>query len=110
MQQLAVIRLNIDRFRPLNEYLSNNGGDELLRQVGAAFTYHQCQALIVAHLNGDDFAIVYEISHIRPSIEEHCERITKAFNLPFNVQGQEHIITLSMGVPSIPNMDASWII
>ena len=102
LQQLAVIRLNIDRFRPLNEYLSNNGGDELLRQVAQRLRITNAEALFVAHLNGDDFAIVYEISHIRPSIEEHCERITKAFNLPFNVQGQEHIITLSMGVSLYP--------
>ena len=102
LQQLAVIRLNIDRFRPLNEYLSNNGGDELLRQVAQRLRITNAEALIVAHLNGDDFAIVYEISHIRPSIEEHCERITKAFNVPFNVQGQEHIITLSMGVSLYP--------
>ena len=102
LQQLAVIRLNIDRFRPLNEYLSNNGGDELLRQVAQRLRITNAEALIVAHLNGDDFAIVYEISHIRPSIEEHCERITKAFNVPFNVQGQEHLITLSMGVSLYP--------
>ena len=102
LQQLAVIRLNIDRFRPLNEYLSNNGGDELLRQVAQRLRITNAEALIVAHLNGDDFAIVYEISHIRPSIQQHCERITKAFNVPFNVQGQEHIITLSMGVSLYP--------
>ncbi len=74
MQQLAVIRLNY-RFRPLNEYLSNNGGDELLRQVAQRLRITNAEALFVAHLNGDDFAIVYEISDIRPSIQQHCERI-----------------------------------
>jgi FOG: GGDEF domain len=58
--------------------------------------------LFVAHLNGDDFAIVYEISHIRPSVQEHCERINKAFSIPFNIFGQEHVITLSMGVAFYP--------
>lgn len=102
IKQLAVIRLNIDRFRPLNEYLSNNGGDELLRQVAQRLRLSNAEALFVAHLNGDDFAIVYEISHIRPSVIEHCERIAKAFNLPFNILGQEHFITLSMGVAFYP--------
>jgi diguanylate cyclase (GGDEF)-like protein/PAS domain S-box-containing protein len=102
IKQLAVIRLNIDRFRPLNEYLSNNGGDELLRQVAQRLRLTNTEALFVAHLNGDDFAIVYEISHIRPSVREHCERIAKAFSLPFNILGQDHLITLSMGVAFYP--------
>ncbi len=102
LKQLAVIRLNIDRFRPLNEYLTNNGGDELLRQVAQRLRLTNAEALFVAHLNGDDFAIVYEISHIRPSVIEHCERIAKAFSLPFNIMGQDHFITLSMGVAFYP--------
>lgn len=102
IKQLAVIRLNIDRFRPLNEYLTNNGGDELLRQVAQRLRLTNAEALFVAHLNGDDFAIVYELSHIRPSIQEHCERINKAFSMPFNVFGQDHIISLSMGISFYP--------
>lgn len=102
IKQLAVIRLNIDRFRPLNEYLSNNGGDELLRQVAQRLRLTNAEAMFLAHLNGDDFAIVYEISHIRPSVQQHCERISKAFSLPFNIFGQDHVITLSMGVAFYP--------
>lgn len=103
IQQMAVIRLNIDRFRPLNEYLSNNGGDELLRQVAQRLRLTNAEALFVAHLNGDDFAILYEISHIRPSVQEHCERIAAAFNAPFHISGQDYVITLSMGVAFYPD-------
>ena len=102
INQLAVIRLNIDRFRPLNEYLSNNGGDELLRQVAQRLRLTNAEALFLAHLNGDDFSIVYEISHIRPSVIEHCERVAKAFTVPFNIFGQDHVITLSMGIAFYP--------
>lgn len=102
IKQLAIVRLNIDRFRPLNEYLSNNGGDELLRQVAQRLRLTNAEALFLAHLNGDDFAIVYEISHIRPSIQEHCDRIAKAFTTPFNIFGQDHVITLSMGISMYP--------
>lgn len=102
IKQLAVIRLNIDRFRPLNEFLTNSGGDELLRQVAQRLRLTNAEALFVAHLNGDDFAIVYEISPIHPSIQQHCEHISKAFSLPFNIFGQDHIITLSMGVAFYP--------
>ena len=106
---MAVIRLNIDRFRPLNEYLSNNGGDELLRQVAQRLRMTNAEALFVAHLNGDDFAILYEISHIRPSVQHHCERIAQAFSRPFNIYGQDHVITLSMGVAFYPDHGLSLI-
>ncbi len=102
LHQLAVIRLNIDRFRPLNEFLSNSGGDELLRQVAQRLRLTNTEALFLAHLNSDDFAIVYEISHIRPSIQQHCESISKAFSSAFNIFGQDHIITLSMGIAFYP--------
>ncbi|ANF82219.1 histidine kinase [Acinetobacter sp. NCu2D-2] len=103
IKQMAVIRLNIDRFRPLNEYLSNNGGDELLRQVAQRLRITNAEALFVAHLNGDDFAILYEISHIRPSVQEQCDRISKAFAQPFNIVGQDYVITISMGVAFYPD-------
>ena len=102
IKQLAVIRLNIDRFRPLNEFLSNSGGDELLRQVAQRLRLTNTEALLVAHLNGDDFAIVYEISHIRPSVQKHYETMSQAFLLPFHILGQDHIVTLSMGVAMYP--------
>jgi predicted signal transduction protein with EAL and GGDEF domain len=60
------------------------------------------EALLVAHLNGDDFAILYEISHIRPSIEQHCSRIFESFIEPFHVQGHDIVVTVSMGVAYYP--------
>ncbi len=59
---MAVIRLNIDRFRLFND-LSNNGGDELLRQVAQRLRMTNAEALFVAHLNGDDFAILMKFQY-----------------------------------------------
>ncbi len=102
IKQFAVIRFNIDRFRTLNEFLTNNGGDELLKKVAQRLRLTTPEALLVAHLNGDDFAILYEISHIRPSIEQHCSRIFESFIEPFHVQGHDIVVTVSMGVAYYP--------
>ncbi|WP_218821796.1 hypothetical protein, partial [Staphylococcus aureus] len=45
---------------------------------GTRLRLTNAEAMFVAHLNGDDFAILYEISHIRPSVQEHCEHIAKS--------------------------------
>ena len=54
IQHLAVIRLNIDRFRALNELLSNQAGNELLKQVAQRLRISNIDALLVAHLSADD--------------------------------------------------------
>ena len=103
IQKLAIIRLNIDRFRPLNEYLNHNGGDAILRQFAQRLRLTVPEAFIVAHLNSDNFAIVYELSHIRPNIEEQCELLSKACTAPFIVNNEEFILTVSMGVSIYPD-------
>ena len=102
IQQLAIIHIDIDRFRPLNEFLSNSGGNELLRQVAQRLRQTNIEALTLAYLNGDKFALVYEYLPTQTSIQQYCTQISEAFCLPFNIFGQDHIITLSMGVAFYP--------
>lgn len=102
IKELAIIRLNIDGFRHLNEYLTPSGGDELLKQLAQRLRMSNTEALFLAHLNADNFAIVYELSHIQPPIEQICERINHVFATPFNINHEEHIITISMGVSFYP--------
>ena len=110
LQQLAVIRLNIDRFRPLNEYLSNNGGDELLRQVAQRLRITNAEALIVAHLNGDDFAIVYEILIFALQSKSTVNVSPKPLICRLMYRDKNILLPCRWGFPSILNMDASWII
>ena len=102
IHQLAIIRLNIDRFRPLNEYFSNSGGDELLKQVAQRLRLNTVEAFLVAHLNSDNFAIVYEPTHVRLTIQQYCEKIADIFNTPFLINDEEVTITISMGVSLYP--------
>ncbi|MGL5404058.1 MAG: PAS domain S-box protein, partial [Acinetobacter sp.] len=66
IQNLAVIRINIDRFRALNELLSNQAGNELLKQVAQRLRISNIDALLVSHLSADDFVIIYEMSPLHP--------------------------------------------
>ena len=101
-KQLAIILLNVDRFRSINEYLTNHGGDKLLKQLAQRLQMCNSDALFLAHLNGDNFAIVYEQSHNCPSIHQHCERITHALSTPFHINNEDHTITISMGISFYP--------
>ena len=113
-QQFAVIRLNIDRFRQLNEVLTKQGADTLLQQVAQRLR-RVCQDVrLLAYLNGDDFAILYDISHLRSSVKQICERIFLSMMQPFQIevheqnhsqnqpQIHEQSISLSMGIAYYP--------
>ncbi|WP_416202512.1 EAL domain-containing protein [Acinetobacter sp. ANC 4558] len=101
-KKLAIIRLNVDRFRHLNEYLTDQGGDEFLKQLAQRLRICNKKALFLAHLNGDNFAIVYELSTLQSSIQHMCEKITKQLEIPFHINGEDHVITVSMGIAFYP--------
>ncbi|MFW1950329.1 EAL domain-containing protein [Acinetobacter beijerinckii] len=102
IQHLAVIRLNIDRFRALNELLSNQAGNELLKQVAQRLRISNIDALLVAHLSADDFAIIYEMSPLHPPINQLCSNIVEAFSKPFYIADQEYVVSISIGVAIYP--------
>lgn len=102
IQHLAVIRLNIDRFRTLNELLSNQAGNELLKQVAQRLRISNIDALLVAHLSADDFAIIYEMSPLHPPIHQLCSNIVEAFSQPFYIAEQEYLVSISIGVAIYP--------
>ncbi|EPF87749.1 histidine kinase [Acinetobacter gyllenbergii] len=102
IQHLAVIRLNIDRFRALNEIISNKAGNELLKQVAQRLRISNIDALLVAHLSADDFAIIYEISPVHPPLHQLCNNIVEAFSKPFYLADQEYFVSISIGVAIYP--------
>ena len=77
--------MNIDRFRAFNEFLNNDSGDELLKQFAQRLRLININAILVAYLNSDDFAIIYEISPIHPNVEQYCQNILQALNAPFTL-------------------------
>ncbi|PTV43431.1 histidine kinase [Acinetobacter oleivorans] len=102
IKNLALIRVNIDRFRAFNEFLNNDSGDELLKQFAQRLRLININAILVAYLNSDDFAIIYEISPIHPNIEQYCQNILQALNAPFYIDNHEYFITASIGVACFP--------
>ncbi len=102
-EKFALMRINIDRFRFLNDSLNNDGGDLLLQQVAKRLRLLNVDSLMVARLGSDDFAIIFESYRFRSSdVKSHCKKIMQAFEQPFTIEGQELIITISMGIAMFP--------
>jgi diguanylate cyclase (GGDEF)-like protein/PAS domain S-box-containing protein len=94
----AVLFLDLDRFKIINDSLGHMVGDQLL--VGIARRLEIClrPGDTVARLGGDEFTILLEdLSNVTEVIDV-AERLQKALALPFNLNGHEVFTTVSIGI------------
>ncbi|MDE2419750.1 MAG: EAL domain-containing protein [Gammaproteobacteria bacterium] len=99
----AVLLLNLDRFRLLNNLLGTKGADQLLKQVATRFVSLEIRTGVIAHLGSDDFGIVLEYPENDPQkLKEYSQKLQQLFDAPFNIDKQEMIVTLSIGIALFP--------
>lgn len=94
----AVIFINMDRFKIINDSLGHMIGDQLLIAVSQRLEECLRPGDTVARLGGDEFAILLEDIKEDGNATHLIERIQKKLSLPFNLNGQEVFITVSIGV------------
>lgn len=98
LKHFSIIRVNIDRFRLFNEILNNNAGDVLLKMVARRLESCCSSAQLIAYLNNDDFAIIYNMPNQTISIHQLAQTILQEFQQPFQILGQEQNVSISIGV------------
>lgn len=96
--QFAVLLLDIDQFKVINESLGHRVGDTLLRQVGRLLKRHMRGADTLAYLTGDEFAILLEEIADTESVVGFAERLQQLFITPFRVDDADVFVSVSVGV------------
>lgn len=102
LQNLAVIRINIDRFRSFNEFASTQAGDILLQKIAQRLRQSCPDALLVSYLNNDDYAMIYNYGQNKKTVHQTAKSILKAFESPFIIHNNEHFISVSIGIALYP--------
>ncbi len=102
-KRLALLMLDLDRFKDVNESFGHLAGDQLLQQVAARLTARLREIDTIARLGGDEFAVLLEdISHIDDAAKVAME-IILAVDEPYRLQnGAEVRIGASIGITSFP--------
>ncbi len=111
-ERAAVLLLDLDRFKEVNDTLGHPVGGELLRSVAQRICEHVPPAAVVTRLGGDEFAVL--LPHTPPGDTglEVATRIRQGLTDPFEVQGISLEVGASIGVAAIPadGRDASTLL
>jgi diguanylate cyclase (GGDEF)-like protein/PAS domain S-box-containing protein len=94
----AVLFVDMDRFKLVNDSLSHAVGDQLLVAVGARLGEMLRPGDTVARLGGDEFALLLDGVRTEEEGVLAAQRIQTAFAQPFSVGGQELVVTASIGI------------
>ena len=101
-RQLALLYLDVDRFKNVNDTLGHPAGDELIRELGRRLTGLVRSVDDVSRLGGDEFAIIQTDVTCERDVEVLCERIIAAVGQPFQVLGNSAFVGVSIGVVITP--------
>ena len=103
-RKLAVLALNVDRFKTVNESLGYAGGDELLKQLAQRLVAGATDSNWYARIDADHFAIVVPEVRSEEVLARMIERNTDLyFGDPFNIAGSELRMSARAGIALYPN-------
>jgi diguanylate cyclase (GGDEF)-like protein/PAS domain S-box-containing protein len=101
--QVAVLFLDVDHFKLINDSLGHAAGDELLTAVAPRLKDTLRPGDTVARFGGDEFGVLIEdLADERDAITV-AENISAAFTKPFVLNGVEHFVTASIGIALAPD-------
>ena len=99
---LAVLFLDLAGFKPINDTLGHDAGDELLRLAAKRIVACVRDSDTVARMGGDEFTVILCDLRTSDSIHSVTEKIIEALASPFLLHGKERSISASIGVALYP--------
>ncbi|MBF8792509.1 EAL domain-containing protein [Pseudomonas monteilii] len=96
--QVALLMLDLDNFKPINDSLGHPAGDAVLIEVAARLGQATRDSDLVVRLGGDEFIIVLARPGDRDDMDRFCLRVIEALKRPMQVEGHTVQIGVSLGV------------
>lgn len=99
---LALLFIDLDRFKEVNDEFGHTTGDLLLEKVARRLESGVRACDTLARIGGDEFAILLEGMDLPNQADVVVEKIRRAFLLPFDLAGRRFTITPSIGIAHYP--------
>jgi len=100
--QFALLFIDLDRFKIINDSLGHEAGDTLLAEIASRLRQNLGSGDIVARLGGDEFVVILEHSAERDDIEGIARKLLAAVSQPVQLSGYECHATASIGIATFP--------
>ncbi len=104
-QQVAVLFMDLDRFKPVNDTYGHNVGDELLKRVAVRIQDIIRDSDIVARQGGDEFVLLLQNVRNKEAAAEVMERLLEGISKPYKIYGHDISVECSIGASLFPRDD-----
>ena len=101
-RSLAVLFIDLDGFKVINDTLGHNAGDALLAEIAARLRATLREGDVIARMGGDEFVVLIEEFGEPVQIGEVAKKVLETVARPFMLQGQECQVTASLGISTYP--------
>ena len=101
-RHVALLYLDLDRFKSVNDTLGHSFGDRLLQAVAARLTAIVRESDTVARMGGDEFVIALGNLRTPGGAETVAQKVLKALSAPYHIESREVLITSSIGISIYP--------
>jgi diguanylate cyclase (GGDEF)-like protein/PAS domain S-box-containing protein len=95
---VAVMFLDLDNFKNINDSLGHDAGDRLLQAVAQRIVQTTRSSDTVARLGGDEFAVLLEGIEARTDVERLADGLIEVLDAPFSLDGREVRVAASIGI------------
>lgn len=102
-RQFALLFLDLDRFKEVNDTLGHHVGDALLCRVAEVLSAQIRTVDAIARLGGDEFVVILEDIPAPRFVTHFVDRVMEDFSQPFHIEGREFFVTVSIGISLYPS-------
>jgi diguanylate cyclase (GGDEF)-like protein/PAS domain S-box-containing protein len=95
--RIALLFLDLDGFKQVNDNLGHLAGDQLLVKVAERIGQRLRQSDTAARLGGDEFAVLLEDVRARADVDAIADDISRRLGAPYHIDGQEVVISAAVG-------------
>ena len=106
-QRHALLLLDLDNFKPINDRFGHEAGDQMLQEVARRLREQVRPADVVARLGGDEFVILLMGLHDRQRLGQVAHRVLQSVRAPMAWQGQPLSVGASLGLARFPDDGAN---
>ncbi|SHI77549.1 PAS domain S-box-containing protein/diguanylate cyclase (GGDEF) domain-containing protein [Malonomonas rubra DSM 5091] len=105
--QFALLFVDLDQFKPVNDTFGHEAGDRLLQQVAKRMQSTMRESDTVARIGGDEFAVLLQNVEDQAAVRQACEHLLIALRQKFNISSKRVSISCSIGAVLYHGQDST---